>query len=172
MNGVVIEMGLFDKIKSLFSKKTEEKTKEHEVKTKKEPENPEIFEIKGEKQSEPKKSIHNDSEEPEEVMVDDLWNYIDPMKNTQAYHIISVVGFEEWVDMQTIKDRVKQMFFIEYKNEKSLYPYIKTLVDIGLLETNAVGGKRQWKKREILINIKKEKAMLTTKVKTGLKLTK
>jgi len=168
----VIEMGLFDKIKSLFLKKVGKKNKEPEVNEKKELKKPEKFEIKEERITEPKKSIHNTPEELEEVVVDDLWNYIDPMKNTQAYHIISVVGFEEWADMQTIKDRVKQMFFIEYKNEKSLYPYIKTLVDIGLLETNAVGGKRQWKKREILINIKKEKAMLTTKIKTGLKLTK
>jgi hypothetical protein len=158
-------MSLFDKIKNLFSKKPEQ-TKELDKKEEKQPERLEV------KEHDAKAVIHNSVDEHEEVMVDDLWNYIDPMKNTQAYHIISVVGFEEWVDMQTIKDRVKQMFFIEYKNEKSLYPYIKTLVDIGLLETNAVGGKRQWKKREILISIKKERALLTTKLKNSIKLTK
>jgi hypothetical protein len=176
-------MGLFDKIKSLFAKKeqTKKETKKQIVEVKEEktenmeerPEKVEVVEKIQKKHEEPRKVIHNaDEESQEEVMVADLWNYIDPLKNTQAYHVISVIGFEEWVDMQTIKDRIKQMFFIEYKNEKSLYPYIKTLVDIGLLETNSVGGKRQWKKHEILISIKKEKAILTTKIKSGVKITK
>jgi len=173
-------MGLFDKIKNLFIKKEQTKKESKlqivEIKEEIKEEKPEKVEIKvkpQKKPEEPKQSIHNDSEDgQEEVMIADLWNYIDPLKNTQAYHVISVIGFEEWVDMQTVKDRIKQMFFIEYKNEKSLYPYIKTLVDIGLLETNSVGGKRQWKKHEILISIKKEKAVLTTKVKSGIKITK
>lgn len=169
-------MGLFEKIRSLFTRKKEIKSTKQETLEEKTPE----IELKEDKE-EPKlekqpQSIHNHThngdESQDEMLVVDLWEYIDPIKNTQAYHIISVIGFDEWVDMPTIKDRIKQTFFIEYKNEKSLYPYIKTLVDIGLLETNSVGGKRQWKKREILISVKKEKAMLTTKVKSGLKITK
>lgn len=81
----------------------------------------------------------------------DIWHYIKPKENTQAYHVLSVVKFEEWADMDEIRKRIKDLFFIEYQHEKSLYPYIKTLVDIGLLETNSVGGKRKWKKKELVI---------------------
>ncbi len=81
----------------------------------------------------------------------DIWHYIKPKENTQAYHVLSVVKFEEWVDMDEIRTRIKNLFFIEYQHEKSLYPYIKTLVDIGLLETNSVGGKRKWKKKELVV---------------------
>lgn len=106
---------------------------------------------------------NNDSEE--NLYIEDLWNYIDPSKNTQAHHIISVIGFDEWVDMEEIRRRIKSMFFIEYKNEKSLYPYIKTLTDIGLLENTSVGGKRKWKKREIVIKlIPKIEQTLKTKI--------
>ncbi len=161
-------MGLFNKLRNFFGKK--------ETKLQLEEENKPILENKQKNiiTNLPVKLVHNEPEEEEEddSVVDDLWNYIDPLKNTQAYHVISVIGFEEWVDMQTVKDRIKQLFFIEYKNEKSLYPYIKTLVDIGLLETNSIGGKRQWKKREILISINKDRAVITSKNKSGLKVTK
>lgn len=93
--------------------------------------------------------IHEEGE-----VFEDIWNHIDPSKNTQAHHVLSVISFNEWTDMEEIRARIKQMFFIEYKNEKSLYPYIKTLTDIGLLETTSVGGKRKWKKKEIVIRIK------------------
>lgn len=81
----------------------------------------------------------------------DIWHYIKPKENTQAYHVLSVIGFEDWIDMEDIRKKIKDGFFIEYQHEKSLYPYIKTLVDIGLLETNSVGGKRKWKKKELVI---------------------
>lgn len=159
----MVNVGLFDRIKNIFVKKEQiiDQKAENLEKIKKESNYDRKLE---EKEVITKESIHN--EEQSEVVITDLWNYIDPLKNTQAYHVISVIGFEEWVDMQTIKDRVKQLFFIEYKNEKSLYPYIKTLVDIGLLETNSVGGKRQWKKRELLITINKEKSVITAKNKS------
>jgi hypothetical protein len=80
-----------------------------------------------------------------------VWNYLKPKENTQAEHVLTVITFEDWLDMDEIRKRIKDKFFIEYKHEKSLYPYIKTLVDIGLLETNAVGGKRKWKKKELII---------------------
>jgi len=81
-----------------------------------------------------------------------VWQYIKAKENTQADHVLTVITFEDWLDMDEIRKRIKEKFFIEYKHEKSLYPYIKTLVDIGLLETNAVGGKRKWKKKELIIN--------------------
>lgn len=80
-----------------------------------------------------------------------IWQYIKPKENTQAEHVLSVITLEDWQDMDDIRKRIKEKFNIEYKHEKSLYPYIKTLVDIGLLETNAVGGKRKWKKKELVI---------------------
>lgn len=81
----------------------------------------------------------------------DIWQYIKPKENTQAEHILSVVSFDDWQDMDDIRKAIKNKFFIEYKHEKSLYPYIKTLVDIGLLEISSVGGKRKWKKKELSI---------------------
>lgn len=80
-----------------------------------------------------------------------VWEYIKPKENTQAEHVLTVITFDEWQDMDEIRKKIKDKFFIEYKHEKSLYPYIKTLVDIGLLETNSVGGKRKWKKKELAI---------------------
>lgn len=80
-----------------------------------------------------------------------VWHYIKAKENTQAEHVLTVITFDDWLDMDEIRKRIKDKFSIEYKHEKSLYPYIKTLVDIGLLETNAVGGKRKWKKKELII---------------------
>jgi DNA-binding PadR family transcriptional regulator len=77
-----------------------------------------------------------------------------PKENTQAQHILSAVISEDWLDMDQIREKIKNLFFIEYKHEKSLYPYIKTLVDIGLLETSSVGGKRKWKKKNLVIQNK------------------
>ena len=45
-------------------------------------------------------------------------------------------------------------FNAEYKNDRSLYPYIKTLVDCGLVEVSNVGGKRKWRRKELLIIVK------------------
>jgi len=80
-----------------------------------------------------------------------VWQYIIPKENTQAEHVLSVITFDEWEDMDQIRNKIKERFSIEYKHEKSLYPYIKTLVDIGLLETSSVGGKRKWKKKNLMI---------------------
>ena len=130
-------MGIFQKIKSLFIKKD---VKESKV---------EIFESK---------NIVN--EEKDIILKSNfdsytnIWEYIKPKENTQAQHILSVVILDDWLDMDQIREKIKNLFFIEYKHEKSLYPYIKTLVDIGLLETTSVGGKRKWKKKNLNINTK------------------
>jgi len=88
-----------------------------------------------------------------------VWDYLKFKENTQAFHLSSVLGFEEWVDMQEIRRRIKGVFGAEYKNERSLYPYLKTLDDIGLIESTNVGGKRQWRKKDILIKKKDEGAV-------------
>ena len=80
-----------------------------------------------------------------------VWQYIIPKENKQAEHILSVINLDDWEDMDEIRKRIKEKFSIEYKHEKSLYPYIKTLVDISLLETSSVGGKRKWRKKNLLI---------------------
>lgn len=59
--------------------------------------------------------------------------------------------------MKEILRRIKELFSIEYQNEKSLYPYLKSLTDIGLFETSDVGGTRKWRKREILVRLIDEK---------------
>lgn len=86
-----------------------------------------------------------------------IWDYLKFIEHTQAHHICSILGFEEWIEMEEVFRRVKEIFGVEYKNERSLYPYIKTLVDCGLIETTAVGGKRKWRKKDILIKITKAK---------------
>lgn len=83
-----------------------------------------------------------------------LWDYIQFRENTQAHHLTTVIGFEEFVDMDEIRRRIQELFHIEYKNERSLYPYLKTLVDIGLFETIDVGGKRKWRKKAGLLRKK------------------
>ena len=55
--------------------------------------------------------------------------------------------------MEDILRSVKELFGIEYQNERSLYPYLKTLVDSGLLESSVVGGKMRWKKKALLISV-------------------
>ena len=60
--------------------------------------------------------------------------------------------------MDEIKRRIRELFSIEYKNDRSLYPYIKTLVDVGLLESISVGGKRKWRKKELIMKIKESKS--------------
>jgi len=84
-----------------------------------------------------------------------VWDYLQIRENTQAFHLSGVVGFEERVGMEEIRRRIKEVFGVEYKNERSLYPYLKTLGDIGLVESTDAGGKRQWRKKDIII--KKEK---------------
>ncbi len=105
-----------------------------------------------------KETIYGDESPSEGKKVISLWDYLSFNENTQAFHLISVIGFDEWCDMQEIRRRIKEIFGIEYKNEKSLYPYIKTLVDSNLLEKNSIGGKMQWRKKELLFEIRKKEA--------------
>jgi len=84
-----------------------------------------------------------------------IWDYLNFRQNTQAFHLASVLGFDEWVDMIEIRRRIKEIFGADYKNERSLYPYLKTLTDMGLMESNSIGGRMQWRKHDQLINIKK-----------------
>ncbi len=86
-----------------------------------------------------------------------IWDYLKFQDHTQAHHLVNIIGFDEWVPMDEIRRRVRDLFSVEYKNERSLYPYIKTLVDIGLMETSNVGGKRKWRKKDLMIKIKVKK---------------
>ncbi len=80
-----------------------------------------------------------------------LWDYLKFIDNTQAAHITGVLGFDEWVTMDEIKRRIMAVFNIRYTNDRSLYPYVKTLVDCGLLETTSAGGRRSWRKKDLII---------------------
>lgn len=97
-----------------------------------------------------------------------IWDYIKFTTHTQAHHICSVLGFEEWVPMDEILRRIKELFGVEYQNERSLYPYIKTLVDCGLLETAGFAGKKHWRKKDMIIKIEpgkqKQSAQIEEKV--------
>jgi len=84
-----------------------------------------------------------------------IWDHIKPRENTQAFHLTSIIGFE-WIEMQEIRRRIKEQFGAEYMNERSLYPYIKTFTDCGLFESSDVGGKRKWRKKNILIETLKQ----------------
>ena len=92
-----------------------------------------------------------------EKRVYSLWDFVSFKENTQAFHIISVVGFESWIDMDEIRRRIRELFGVDYKNERSLYPYLKTLTDTNLLEINDIGGKRKWRKKQLFITIDVEK---------------
>lgn len=103
-----------------------------------------------------KKQIANIEEIAKEKTIEEIhsiWDHIRFVEQSQAHHICSILGFEEWVDMEEILRRIKEIFRVEYKNDRSLYPYIKTLVDCGLMEATAFGGKRKWRKKEVLIKI-------------------
>ena len=100
-------------------------------------------------------SIYPEAEETLEVY--SIWDYLAFVANTQAFHLSKVIGFDEWVSMDEIKRRIRELFAVDYKNDRSLYPYIKTLVDSGLFETSNVGGKRKWRKKDLLIKAKKQK---------------
>ena len=97
-------------------------------------------------------------EEPQgEKEIRSVWDILQFNENTQASHLASVIRFDEWVDMDEIRRRIMELFQIDYQNERSLYPYLKTLVDVGLVETNNIGGKRKWRKRDLLIKVEKKK---------------
>ncbi len=124
-------MGLFDTIKALFG-----------------------FALPKEKQKEPTDSIY-----PEESIVEEVhsvWDYIKINPQSQAFHICNVLGFEEWVPMNEILRRVQEMFGVSYQNERSLYPYIKTLLDCGFLESAGFAGKKHWRKTDLIIKIEEK----------------
>ena len=59
--------------------------------------------------------------------------------------------------MDEVRRRIFDLFQVDYENERSLYPYLKTMVDVGLIESNNVGGKRKWRKKDLLIKLEKKK---------------
>ncbi|MEK6970723.1 MAG: hypothetical protein AABW68_03430 [archaeon] len=85
-----------------------------------------------------------------------MWDHLTFKEGTQAHHITKVLDHEEWISMEEILRRVNELFGILYQNERSLYPYLKTLVDAGLLEANMVGGKMKWRKKNLIITIGEE----------------
>lgn len=97
-------------------------------------------------------------EKPPETQVQSIWDYLQIRENTQAAHLSTTVGFEEWVEMPEIKRRIKELFGMEYKNERSLYPYIKTLADCNLFEFSDIGGKRKWRKKALLLKFRQAAA--------------
>jgi hypothetical protein len=80
-----------------------------------------------------------------------IWEFLKIKENTQAEHIINSIPSDKWVTMDEIRHNIKLNFNIEYSNEKSLYPYLKTLTDINLIKLNNTGKKRTWKKNIIII---------------------
>ncbi len=87
-----------------------------------------------------------------------VWDYLKFKENTQAFHLANVLGFDEWVDMEEIRRRINELFGADYRNERSLYPYLKTLTDIGLIESNSVGGRMQWRKHDLLVKIEEKES--------------
>lgn len=116
-----------------------------------------------------KKEIE-ENETPEQAKtIHSIWDYLKFNENTQAHHLNAVLNFNEWIDMDEIRRRVVELFGVEYKNEKSLYPYIKTLADIGLIETTSAGGRRKWRKKSVLIVIAEEKEHEKNEILTAAK---
>ncbi len=109
---------------------------------------------------EPKdRSIYVEPEEAEETQtLLSVWDILRFRDNTQAYHLNGVLGFDEWVDMEEVRRRIYEIFGVEYKNFRSLYPYLKTLVDLGLMETTSVGGRRKWRKVALLVSVREKDA--------------
>jgi len=104
------------------------------------------------------KTLYAAEEAPEEQGIDEIhsvWDYLQFRANTQAYHLASVLGFDEWVEMSEIRRRIREIFGVGYKNERSLYPYLKTLTDVGLMESNSAGGRMQWRKHDLVVRIEK-----------------
>ena len=92
-------------------------------------------------------------EAPTVPEVHNIWDHLLFRENTQASHLKEVVGMEEWLTMEEIKNRIKEIFQVEYKNERSLYPYVKTLVDSGLFESSSIGGRMKWKRKALYITL-------------------
>ena len=90
------------------------------------------------------------------IEVRSIWDFLQFNEHTQAFHLASVIRFDEWVTMDEVRRRIFDLFAVDYENERSLYPYLKTMVDVGLIESNNIGGKRKWRKKDLLIKIEKE----------------
>ncbi len=105
------------------------------------------------------KSIYEKEEKKEEFIdeIYSIWDYLEFKENTQAYYLVKIMGFEEWISMEEIKRRILELFGVSFKHEKSLYSYLKTLVDAGLLEYSNHGGRRLWRKKDLIIRLKKKK---------------
>ncbi len=88
--------------------------------------------------------------------INTVWDILKIKENTQAEHIIKSTPADKWVTMDEIRNNIKIQFNVEYINEKSLYPYLKTLVDINLIKVNNIGKKRTWKKNIIVIENKRK----------------
>jgi hypothetical protein len=86
--------------------------------------------------------------------INTIWDIIKIKENTQAEHITKSISADKWVTMDELRQNIKIQFNVEYVNEKSLYPYLKTLVDINLIKMNNIGKKRSWKKNIIIIENK------------------
>jgi len=95
-----------------------------------------------------------------------IWDFLSFSDNTQAFHLINVIGFDEWVNMKEIRRRIKELFSVEYKNEKSLYPYLKTLTDVNFFESSNIGGRRKWRKKDLLFELETVKESDSGKEKT------
>ena len=103
--------------------------------------------------------VYEAVEEPAEGGFDEIhsvWDYLKFRSNTQAFHLAGALGFDEWVAMEEIRRRIKELFGADYKNERSLYPYLKTLTDIVLIENNSIGGRMQWRKHDLLVKVEKK----------------
>ncbi|MFA5763484.1 MAG: hypothetical protein WC915_01575 [archaeon] len=111
------------------------------------------------------------SKEEIETHIMSIWDVIKCNEHTQAYHLVSVIPYDEWIDMDEIRRRIWDLFQIEYINDRSLYPYLKTMVDLGLIETSNIGGKRKWRKKDLLIKLeekaKKEEIKVSQPIQTS-----
>jgi hypothetical protein len=120
------------------------------------------------KASPPKEVANSETKKgPEQRQVHSIWDYISIKDNTQVFHLTNVIGQEEWIDMTEIRRRIKELYSMEYKNEKSLYPYLKTLVDLGLMENTLVGGKMRWRKKTALIVVEEEEKAEVVSAESG-----
>ena len=96
------------------------------------------------------------SEPKKRTEIRSIWDFLQFNEHTQAFHLASVIRFDEWATMDEIRRRIFELFQTDYENERSLYPYLKTMVDIGLIESNSIGGKRKWRKKDLLVKLEKE----------------
>jgi len=164
---IAIYMGVLDvvfRFLGLTRKKTTTKPKSEKTPKQKQVKTEKLFEksffekpikqeAKGEKNIEKKEKYGLMYEKQMEVEqeISSLWNILKFNINSQAFYLKECLNFDEWLDIYEIKRRIKENFGIDYKNEKSLYPYIKTMVDVGLLEFSDFNNKRHWRKRVLFL---------------------